>query len=202
MNIVAVTGGIGSGKSEATHTFESLGIPVVDLDDITHALTTKATDVTKQIAVHFGQTFIQPDGALHRQKMREYVFNDDAARLRLEGILHPAIHQQAMAMLNHQADALYQVLSIPLLDQDSIYLPLLQHILVVDCDQQTQIQRVVERSGLSETVVQKIIDAQPSREVRLSLANTVILNTGSLDMLRDNVRKFHQNYIKTCIVSQ
>jgi dephospho-CoA kinase len=200
MKVVALTGGIGSGKSEATKHFALMGVPIVDLDEISHQLTDVDNLISKAIGAEFGQNYLLSNGALNRPRMRELVFNDKNALARLNALLHPAIYHKAIeqiALLNHFP---YVILAIPLIDKNSPYLAHIDHVIVVDCEIETQIKRVMERSHLSREQVAKIIGAQISRESRLALADTVVNNDRNLEILKETILKFHENYIKTCIV--
>ena len=118
MIVIALTGGIGSGKSEAARQFANIGVPVVDLDVIAHELTAIGEPILLDIARIFGNDFLNKDGSLNRTKLREHVFNNPAERLKLEALIHPAIHARALKQLadnNHNSRAPYQILVIPLL---------------------------------------------------------------------------------------
>lgn len=202
MRTVALTGGIGCGKSEATKLFAELGVPIVDLDVISHRLTSEDQTILRQIASQFGAEFINADGTLNRNAMRQLVFNDVRALAQLNAILHPAIHREAIAALERHKNQPYAILAIPLLDRHSPYLSAINHVLLIDCDEQTQIKRVQARSQLSEDEIRRIIQAQPSRDTRLALADDVIENNGDLTKLREKILEIHQKYIKACIVSK
>lgn len=202
MYIVALTGGIGSGKSEAANIFAKLGVPVVDVDAISHALTNKPTPLTASIGEAFGADYLTPHGTLNRAKMRALVFSDAAAREKLNAILHPAIYDEALKQLQTNANAPYQVLVIPLLFENSRYLPHVQRILVVDCDEATQIDRVMQRSQLSEAEIKQIIAAQTPRQERLRRADDVLKNNENLQKLTKKIEQLHKKYLKSCIVSK
>jgi dephospho-CoA kinase len=202
MYVVALTGGIGSGKTTAANIFAELGVPITDLDQISHALTAANQPLIQDIKANFGNQFITAEGALNRAAMRELVFNNDQAREKLNAILHPAIYAQAIQQLEQHADAAYQILAIPLLFESPRYLPHIQRILVIDCDEQTQIARVKSRSNLPEADIVKIIRAQTGRKKQLSLANDVIMNDGDVENLRGKILKIHEKYINTCILSK
>ncbi|MDO8961993.1 MAG: dephospho-CoA kinase [Methylophilus sp.] len=202
MNVVALTGGIGSGKSEATRIFKALGVPVVDVDDIAHALTAAGAPLVAEIATAFGAEYATKEGALNRPLMRTLVFNQPKARETLNAIMHPAIFEEAKRQLQALASSPYAVLAIPLLQESPRYLPYIQHVLVVDCDPILQLNRVMQRSGLTEQEASKMIAAQASRERRLAMANTVISNNEDLPALQEKIALFHKNYINTCIVSK
>ena len=202
MFIVALTGGIGCGKSEATKIFAALGVPIVDLDVISHQLTAANQPLVEVIAAQFSHEYITPEGALNRAAMRKFVFNDVAAREKLNAILHPAIYDEAVRQLNSHSHASYQILAIPLLFENIRYTSHINQILVIDCDEKTQIERVKQRSLLSESEIIQIIKAQSRREERLSVADVVIENNGSVAELREKILIQHQKYINTCIVSK
>ncbi len=202
MMIVALTGGIGCGKSEATRIFASLGVPIVDLDIISHELTAAKQPLMNVIATTFGQEYLTAEGALNRSKMREFVFNSILARERLNAILHPAIYHKAKQQLSKHQQAPYIILAIPLLEQESPYTALIDRILVIDCDERTQIKRVKQRSNLSEAEIKQIIQAQPTRQTRQEMANDIITNDDNIENLHQKIENLHQKYIKTCIVNK
>jgi dephospho-CoA kinase len=205
MIVIALTGGIGSGKSEAARQFANLGVPVVDLDVIAHELTAIGEPILLDIARIFGNDFLNKDGSLNRTKLREHVFNNPAERLKLEALIHPAIHARALKQLadnNHNSRAPYQILVIPLLFENNRYEDIAQKVLVIDCDEVHQITRAMARNQLAESEVKAIMSAQVTRATRLSLADEVITNNGSLTELRENITLIHKKFIKTCIVSK
>jgi dephospho-CoA kinase len=202
MRVVALTGGIGCGKSEATRVFDALGVPVVDVDLIAHALTSAGAPLVKEIAAAFGAEYMTAEGALNRPFMRDLVFNQPEARAKLNAICHPAIFDEAIAQLNTLNAHPYVVLAIPLLIENPRYLPYIDHVVVIDCAPALQLQRVIARSGLSEHEAQNIIKAQATRESRLAIADTVIANDEDLLTLHEKIEHFHKNYINTCIVSK
>jgi dephospho-CoA kinase len=202
MNVVALTGGIGSGKSAAADTFQKLGVTVIDLDEISRQLTATGSPIINKIATEFGHGYVTEDGAMNRTMMRALVFSQPQARDRLNAIMHPAIYEEAVRQLAlHQQEA-YVVLAIPLLVESPQYRKIVDHVVLVDCDEKLQLERVMERSGLSSDEVMAIMRAQSSRQARLKLADTVIVNDGNLQDLSKKIRDFHENYINTCIVSQ
>jgi dephospho-CoA kinase len=202
MNVVALTGGIGSGKSEATRAFEALGVPVVDLDVIAHTLTTNGAPLVAEIAAVFGAEYVTQDGALNRPLMRTLVFDQPEARAKLNAIMHPAILEEAKHQLQALSSHPYQVLAIPLLPESPYYLPYIQHVLVIDCEPTLQLSRVMQRSGFTEQEALKIIEAQATRESRLAIADSVISNNENVASLHEKIKLFHKNYINTCIVSK
>lgn len=203
--VVALTGGIGSGKSEAARQFALLNVPIVDVDVISHALTQPHTPVMEKIRETFGEAYLTKEGALNRAEMRELVFDNPAERLKLEAILHPAIQRQALTELaanEHTLQPSYQILVIPLLFENNRYESMLQKILVVDCDEALQVQRAMQRSDLTAEQVEKIMASQVPRATRLKMADEVIENNGNLQDLAEKIRLIHEKLIKTCIVSK
>lgn len=205
MYIVALTGGIGSGKSEAARQFAKLGVPVVDTDVIAHELTAPGSPMLTQIEHLFGKDVFNEDGSLNRSSLRALVLQQPAQRLKLEELLHPAIHERAIALLKENDSKLsppYQILVIPLLFENKRYHNIINRIVVIDCDENTQISRAMARSNLSRIEVASIMAAQTSRTVRLNGADEVVENNGSLEELIEKVNKLHNKLIKTCIVSK
>lgn len=200
MYIVGLTGGIGSGKSEAAKLFAELGAPVVDVDVISHELTTKGQATLKKIAQVFGKDILSSDGSLNRAALRQKVFADREARKNLEAILHPAIYNKATERLEENASAPYQILAIPLLFESDRYLKIINRSLVIDSDTKLQIARASKRDGLLEADIQKIIDVQMPREKRNALADDIILNDGSIEELKEKVKQVHEKYIHTCVI--
>ncbi len=201
MYVVALTGGIGSGKSTASQIFAELGVPITDVDVISHQLTAANQPLIKEIEKNFGHQYITSEGALNRDAMRTLIFNDETARAKLNAILHPAIFNEATRQLALSKNAPYQMLAIPLLFESPRYQKLINRILLIDCDEKTQIERVKARSQLSESEIMKIIGAQTPRKERLKLADDVIKNDGNVEELRKKILEIHQKYINTCILS-
>jgi dephospho-CoA kinase len=202
MFVVALTGGIGSGKSEAAKIFTELGVPMTDLDAISRQLTAANQPLIADIAAMFGDTYITPEGALNRAAMRALIFDDATAREKLNALIHPAIYDVAMAQLMQNKHAPYQILDIPLLIESPRYLPHISRVLVIDCAESTQIERVKNRSQLAEDEIKKIIAAQTPREKLLKLADDVIENDKNVTELRKKIKVIHQKYLNTCIVSK
>ncbi len=202
MYVVALTGGIGAGKSEAAKTFANLGVPIVDVDVISRQLTSAGQPIVQEIATAFGQAFVTDDGALNRAMMRGKVFSSDADRKKLEAILHPAIHAQAMRELFSNTTAAYQILAIPLFFETDRYSGVVKRTLLIDCDESQQIERTSQRPGMTVELVQSIIAAQASRSFRRALANDIIENDGTIESLIEKVNEMHKKYVQACIVSE
>ncbi len=174
---IGLTGGIGSGKSTVAALLVDLGATLVDTDAIAHALTAPGGDAMPALRREFGADVADAEGALDRSRMRELVFADASARLRLEAILHPLIaaeaQQQAAAVPGRVV-----AFDVPLLSTSSAWRARCQRILVVDCDEATQVARVRARSGWSEAQVLRVIAQQSSRAERRAIADAVIHNDG------------------------
>lgn len=196
MIIIGLTGGIGSGKSEAARLFAALGVPVIDTDAIAHELTAAGRPALANIAAAFGEEAISPDGSLNRPYMRKKVFSDSSAKQTLEGILHPMIRAEVTARLSANASAPYQIVMVPLLFETGAYSTMIARSLVIDCDESLQVRRAMARSRLTEMEVRAIMDTQCFREQRLALADDVIDNSGSLENLETQVREKHEKYIR------
>jgi len=191
---IGLTGGIGSGKSTASALFQEQGATVIDSDVISHQLTRAGGDAMTAIRAAFGEGCVTADGALDRARMRGLVFSAPDAKQRLEAILHPLIREQMLAQAQ-TASGPYSLLVIPLLFETGNYLPLLQRILVVDCEESTQIARAMQRSGLSEQEVRAIMARQVARAERVRRADDIIRNDTGLDALRQQIAQLHQQYI-------
>lgn len=194
--IVAVTGGVASGKSAATRAFEALGIPVADADVAARAVVEPGQPALAAIRSRFGDAFIQADGRLDRAAMRERVFADPAAKTALESLLHPLIRAWLQAACR-QAVGPYVVTAIPLLAEGGARAtyPWLDRVLVVDVPAPVQVARLVQRDGGSSDMAARMVAAQASRAARLAIADDVIVNDGSLDQLQDAVRLLHPRYL-------
>ena len=195
MYVVALTGGIGSGKSEVSQLFESLSVPVVDVDVISRNLTATNGEMVVKIAELFGDDFITPEGAIDRAKMRDHIFANTAEQKKLEALLHPVIHAKACRALDSNQAAPYQILAIPLFFETDRYNGLVKRTLLVDCDEATQIARTVARSNLTEQSVRAIIATQASRSYRRALADDIIENNASLADLKLKVAQDRKSVV-------
>ncbi|MBI3382856.1 MAG: dephospho-CoA kinase [Aquabacterium sp.] len=188
---IGLTGGIGSGKSTASQMLVDLGAHLVDTDAISRSLTAPGGAAIDAIAQHFGPHLIDASGAMDRTRMRELAFADPGALTRLEAILHPLIGQQADAHAGLALPDQHIVYDVPLLAESGRkWKDKVDRVLVVDCEPETQIARVMVRSGWPREAVEKVLAKQAQREIRLALADHVILNEGlSLEELRAEVQK-------------
>nr|WP_242612687.1 dephospho-CoA kinase [Corticibacter populi] len=182
---IGLTGGIGSGKSTVARMWRArFASQLIDADAISRSLTAAGGAAIEPIAAHFGDSAIGADGAMDRDRMRARVFADPAARQQLQAILHPLIQQAMVEALCQAAQQGFSsaLLDIPLLVESTHWRDRLDAVIVVDCPEALQILRVMQRSGLSESVTRSIIANQASRSQRLAAADTVICN-GDIPLL-------------------
>jgi dephospho-CoA kinase len=193
--LVGLTGGIGSGKSTVTEMLSSLGVRIVDTDLISHQLTQADGAAISALRSAFGEHFIDSRGALDRGKMRELVFSDLNAKQRLESILHPLILAQTRVQATSPSAAPYTLVVVPLLFENGRYTHWLQRVITVDCPEENQILRTMQRSKLDDTAVRNIMSQQLSRAERMQLADETLHNDGSLDALKIQVVEMHHRLI-------
>lgn len=192
--VVGLTGGIGCGKSSTSQFFSDLGIDVIDTDVIARQLTQPNGSAISLIQNTFGSSVIAADGALDRNKMRDLIFANSELRHKLEQILHPLILKAVIRRIK-QSQAPYVIVVIPLLFETNDYNHLIQHILVIDCDEQQQLLRTMERSNLSEQKVRSIMATQVTRETRIQKADDVILNNQNIEYLKAQILLLHHKYL-------
>lgn len=190
--LIALTGGIASGKTAVAELFAKLGVPVLDTDQIARDVVAPGMPALGQLVAEFGGDILDSHGRLDRARMRERVFGDPAQRRKLESITHPAIREE-LAQRSAAAGGDYQVHVIPLLVETG-RADAYDRVLVVDCPQAAQIERLVARDGTSRRQAEEILAAQVSREERLDAAHDVIENTGTLADLERFVQTLHRNY--------
>lgn len=191
---IGLTGGIGCGKSSAAEIFRSLGAGIVDTDDIAHALTKPAGAAITLIRAQFGDEYIDESGAMDRAKMRLLVFADPQSKKKLESILHPLIGRQARTMIERAAEP-YLLLVVPLLFETGAYRDIVRRVLVVDCTEDQQVARTMQRSSLSEQAVRAIMANQISRAERIARADDVLHNDGNSSDLREQILPLHNRYL-------
>ena len=190
--LIALTGGIASGKSAVAALFAKLDVPVLDTDVIAREVVVPDSPALAKIVEQFGSDVLTATGELDRAKMRARVFADPIQREQLEAILHPAIRAE-LAAQSARANGLYQIHVIPLLVETG-RAEAYDRVLVVDCPEQDQLARLMVRDGASEEEAKRILASQASREKRLDAADDIIVNTGTLSDLEGFVRTLHRNY--------
>jgi dephospho-CoA kinase len=190
--LIALTGGIASGKSAVAEEFAKLGVPVLDTDQIARDIVAPGSPVLGQLVAEFGPEILDSNSRLDRAHMRERVFRDPEQRRKLEAITHPAIRAE-LARRSAEAGGDYQIHVIPLLVETG-RADAYDRVLVVDCPEEAQLQRLQARDGSSREQAEEILAAQVSREERLEVAHDVIENTGTLEDLQGFVQTLHRNY--------
>ncbi len=190
---LGLTGGIGSGKSTVATLLAEAGAAIMDADAISRALTLPGGQAIPAILATFGEKLITPEGAMDREAMRSLVFSDPQAKRQLEAIIHPLVALTLKAQTQAAMDSgkTCLVFDVPLLvESGERWRRQVDWVWVVDCQTDTQVQRVVQRNQLSPDAIQKIIAQQASRTQRLACADAVIYNDGiDLSQLKQQVRE-------------
>lgn len=190
--IVALTGGVASGKTAVSDRFADLGVPVVDTDLLAREAVAPGSPGLAEVAAAFGPEMIGPGGDLERAALRRRIFDDPAARDRLEDILHPRIADTARRQLA-ALDVPYAILVVPLLVESGLFEDA-DRVLVVDVPEEVQIERLMKRDGSTREQAEAMLAAQASRERRLAQADDVIENTGTLESLYSAIRALDEKY--------
>lgn len=193
MFVIGLTGGIGAGKSAAGELFEQLGVPLIDTDQLAHALVQPGEPALALIVRHFGPRILNELGQLDRKYLRSVIFDAPHEREWLEKCLHPLIREQ----IRHQLkglDAPYCLIIIPLLFETQPN-PLIHRILVVDAPLHQQRERVLQRENITEHQINKIIQRQASRKQRLAGADDVIYNDGNKIEMKAQVKRLHEKFL-------
>lgn len=194
MLIIGLTGGIACGKTTATEHFRSLGVPVIDADEISHELTTPGSAAVRKIVQQFGADLVNEQGELDRAALRHDVFSDADRRRQLENILHPGIIRiirQRIAEL----EAAYCIVSIPLLTEKKLQ-NLVDRVLLIDTPVDLQIARLRQRNAFTDSEIQAILASQATREQRLHIADDIIVNDSSLEDFIQALNKQHRSYLQ------
>ena len=192
MFIIGLTGGIGSGKSAAATILKRLGLKIIDLDQITHDLMKQGELGYIEIKKEFGEKYIDTKGALDRKLLRQEIFSSFDLKKRIESILHPIIFEECNKQLNILKHEKYIVLVIPLLFETKNYISLINESLLIDCDLETQVERVIKRDNVSKALVNRIIKNQMNREEKQLLADKVILNDGNINHLKIQLDSYYK----------
>lgn len=190
--VIALTGGVASGKTAVSDRFAELGVPVVDTDVIAREVVAEGSGGLAAIEAAFGAEMITAERTLDRAALRRKIFDEPGARTRLEDILHPRIAEEARRRL-HELDAAYAILVVPLLVESGLFSDA-ERVLVVDVPAAVQIQRLMQRDGSTQQQAEAMLAAQASREERLVRADDVVENTGTLAELEARVDELDQKY--------
>ena len=196
MFIIGLTGGIGSGKSAAAKILKELGLKVIDLDQITHELMKPGELGYIEIKKEFGEKYIDTKGAIDRKLLREEIFSSFDLKKIIESILHPIIFEECSKQLKKLKHEKYIVLVIPLLFETKNYISLIDESLLIDCDLETQIERVIKRDNVSKALANRIIKNQMNRQEKQLLADKVILNDGNINHLKTQLGIYYKKLLK------
>ena len=192
--IIGLTGGIGSGKSAAAALFKDIGVDLIDADDLARDSLSINSEGYKLFIEEFGDKYLDENKNINRELIRKLIFNDSDAKSKLESIIHPIVRSGIETFIkNKKSD--YCIIVVPLIfetNSSKIY----DRVLVIDCDVDVQISRTTKRDNETKSEIKKIINKQATREQRLSIADEVIVNNGSLDLLRNEVLKIHKKYVE------
>lgn len=190
---VALTGGIGSGKSTVADEFAHLGVTVIDADIIARQVVEPGTPALLAIAERFGPQMINDDGSLNRRRLRERIFAHSEDKAWLNALLHPLIQQETRRQMQASTSP-YLLWVVPLLVENRLT-DKADRILVVDVPKETQIERTIRRDGVSREHAEHILAAQATREQRLAAADDIIENMGSADAVASHVARLHDKYL-------
>ena len=194
MYVVAITGGIGSGKTTVANQFAALGIEVVDADLIAREVVAPGTPALAAITSHFGPEILTEQGLLDRRVLRERIFSDQAAKSWLNALLHPIIRSEMLRQCAAVSSP-YCLLVVPLLVENRLT-ELADRVLVIDVDEATQIERTCHRDGVSREQAQAILASQASRSERLAMADDVLDNqSGTTETIRARILALHETYL-------
>ncbi len=192
--VVALTGGIAAGKSAVSRRFEALGIHVYDADIAARAVVEPGSDGLRAIIDQFGADVLDAEGRLDRAAMRQHIFGNEQARRALEAITHPRVrawlHERALS-----DNGVYCLLAIPLLAENIDHYRWVNRVLVVDAPESVQLDRLMRRDGIDESLARRMIERQAGRTHRLTLAHDVIENSGDEAQLDQAVAALHQRYL-------
>ena len=190
---VALTGGIGSGKTSIASIFKSLGVPIIDSDTISKEIILPGKPCFKDIVNEFGEEILTNKGTIDRYKLRDIIFNNDKARIKLENIIHPVVFKNIdteISLINYP----YCLVIIPLLIETKST-ERFDRILVIDALESLQFERIVKRDDISPILIKKIIKTQAKRKERLRYANDIIVNNDTIMNLNKSINTLHKKYL-------
>ena len=192
--IIGLTGGIGSGKSLAAAIFKDLGIDSIDADDLARDSLNINSKGYKLFINEFGEKYLDENKNINRELLRKDIFNDPLTKIKLENIIHPLVRSGIQAFIK-SSKSHYCIIVVPLIYETSSS-ELYDRILVIDCDVDIQIERTSKRDNQTISQIENILDKQATREERISIADEVILNNGSIENLRKSVLNIHKKYME------
>ena len=193
--VVALSGGIASGKSTIADLFAKLGVPIIDADIIARQVVQAGSYAFNQIVKHFSQEILLTNGELDRSQLREIIFNNDHERLWLNDLLHPIIQQETQKQIAMQSTT-YLIWVVPLLIENNLH-TWADRVLIIDVPFSLQLARLVKRDNINELLAKKMIMSQVSLKKRLSYADDIIVNDGNLSSLTTQVNLLHQQYLNS-----
>lgn len=203
MLVIALTGGIGSGKTTVSEIFKTKNIPVIDTDIIARQIVEKGKPAYNEIIKQFGEEILNKNKNIDRQFLRELIFSSTKKRLQLENILHPIIWNKVKSQLasissNVSVTPPYCIVVVPLLlENSSKTRPItFDRVLVIDVPEEIQLERSTKRDNSSESITKNIMKNQVSRQIRINAADDIIINTKDLDFLKNQIEELHNKYIK------
>ena len=192
--IIGLTGGIGSGKSAAADFFSNLGIDTIDADDLAKDSLNMNSPGYKLFIKEFGEKYLDKNRNINRELLRKDIFNDPVTKLKLENIIHPLVRSSIQSFIDSYSSD-YCIIIVPLIFETNSS-KLYDRILVIDCDIETQISRTSKRDNQTNNEIKNIINKQASRDQRLSIADEVIENNGTLESLKSDVLEMHKKYME------
>lgn len=193
MFVIALTGGIGAGKSTVSHIFETLDVPVIDTDLIARALVTPSKPAFQAIVERLGEAVLTPKGDINRQYLAQCIFKEPTLKTWLESLLHPLIKAEVKSRLM-QIHTPYCIIVVPLL-VEADWPDIADRILLVDVDEKTQIERVRARKHYDDATISRILSQQATRQERLAIADDVLNNDQDVQQLTAKVQTLHQQYL-------
>ena len=193
MHIVGITGGIGSGKSEAAKAFMSLSVPVIELDEIARQITQKNHPGYVQITKLFGSKYLDKNKEIIRKKLKIDIFNDSEKKEKIESILHPIILKECKKKINQYKSEEYIVIVVALLFETGSYLRFIDESVLIDCDEEIQFKRVNSRDKVDKNLIKSIIKSQLPRNQKIKKADTIIHNNLSKSHLKKEIYRYHND---------
>jgi len=192
---VGLTGGIASGKTTISNLFAKMGVPVIDTDIISRKLLEPGELAFDQVCAHFGPDIVSADGKIDRARLREIVFSNPDEKSWLETMLHPLIYQRSHDAIVTKVRAHYVLVVVPLLFETN-FQSLVDRILVVDCPSAKQIERLVKRDHIKESLARKMLSQQLENTERLARAHDIIDNRADDTDLESQVAALHKRYLE------
>ena len=197
MLVIAVTGGIGSGKTTVSEIFKSKNIPIIDTDISAREIVESGKPAYKEVVKNFGVDILSKDKSINRQSLRQIIFSSDKKRLQLEKILHPIIWEEVKSQLS-LITAPYCIVVVPLLLENISQAKTLSfdRILVIDIEEEMQISRIKKLANCNNSTIKNIKKSTVARQTRLDASNDIIVNSNNLDSLNEKIENLHKKYLK------